>query len=209
MIDSSPKRAKKHAFTLIELLVVIAIIVILMGLLFPVIGSVKESGRKVQAKNDLTSIVNSVKAYYTEYGKYPNPTNSTTDVAFGATTPNAALIDILRNTNVSVTGTFNPRSIVFLEAPSVKDPSSPKSGVLIANANTNSGEWYDPWGTVYNIAIDEDYDNQILKATHSYSDANFSTISTGVIGWSYGKDKKQGINGNKTYLNSDDVISWQ
>src|SRR5438552_3035429 len=63
------------AFTLVELLTVIAIIAILMGLLFPAIGIVKEQARKVQAKTDITNIVAAVKQYYTEYGKYPQVAN--------------------------------------------------------------------------------------------------------------------------------------
>jgi prepilin-type N-terminal cleavage/methylation domain-containing protein len=65
-----------RGFTLIELLTVIAIIAILMGLLFPAIASVREAARKTQAKNDAANIVAAVKAYYTEYGKYPDLSGS-------------------------------------------------------------------------------------------------------------------------------------
>lgn len=215
MNPSSPKRG----FTLIELLVVIAIITILMGLLFPVVNSVKEQARKVQAKNDLTQIVNAVKAYYTEYGKYPNDVPAITgsnDIPAYVGSANSALIDVLRNNTAStataaaggnLVSTLNPRQIVFLEAPTVKDENSPKSGVTTTKAPI--GVWYDPWGTAYNFAIDSNYDNQILKATHLYTDPSFAIINTGAIGWSYGKDKKQGTNGGNAYANSDDVISWQ
>src|SRR4051812_43446348 len=73
----SPALSRSAAFTLIELLTVIAIIAILMGILFPVINNVKENAKKVQAKNDVTQIVTAVKAYYTEYGKYPPVPGST------------------------------------------------------------------------------------------------------------------------------------
>ncbi|HEX8294791.1 MAG TPA: type II secretion system protein, partial [Chthoniobacteraceae bacterium] len=78
--SSSPRRLS--AFTLIELLTVIAIIAVLMGLLFPALGIVKESARKVQAKTDVTNIVASVKQYYTEYGRYP-PVQSSTGASEG------------------------------------------------------------------------------------------------------------------------------
>src|SRR3954470_15092662 len=71
MNTTSQPRSTADAFTLVELLTVIAIIAILMGLLFPAIGIIKEQARKVQAKNDVTNIVAAVKQYYTEYGKYP------------------------------------------------------------------------------------------------------------------------------------------
>src|SRR5947207_2970004 len=57
MNTTSQPRAAAHAFTLVELLTVIAIIAILMGLLFPAIGIIKEQARKAQAKSDVTNIV--------------------------------------------------------------------------------------------------------------------------------------------------------
>ena len=59
------------AFTLIELLTVIAIISILMSLLFPALNGGKEAARRAQAKQDIAGIIAAVKAYHTEYGKYP------------------------------------------------------------------------------------------------------------------------------------------
>ena len=78
---SGPRHPR--AFTLIELLVVIAIIAILIGLLFPAFKAVQNQARQAQAKNDLTQIVNAVNAFYTEYGKYPLPTGTTSDFIFG------------------------------------------------------------------------------------------------------------------------------
>ena len=224
MTQSSPKNPKL-AFTLIELLVVIAIIVVLMGLLFPVVSAVREQGRKVQAKNDITQILNAVKAYYTEYGKYPvDPSTiaGTTDMSFGQHPTNGGgnncvVIDVLRNNispTLSASGTtvaaLNPRQIVFLEAPSVKDESAPKAGVSTTSSAGVVGIWYDPWGTQYNLALDVNYDNQIDKLVHGYNDTNFSTINTGILLWSYGKDKVQGGKSSaNVYAGSDDVISWQ
>ncbi len=212
MTASSPKRA----FTLIELLVVIAIITVLMGLLFPVVGSVKDSMRKVQAKNDLMQLVNAVKAYNTEYGRYPIPTATAVDVSYVGTA-NAPVIDILRyntaGSNAASVTSMNPRAIVFIEVPSVKDAATHKSGIL-----TTTGVWYDPWGNSYNLAMDGNYDNLLNSSVSPnvalpsfYTDSNFSPISTGVIAWSYGKDGKQGTNGDNKFANgaSDDVISWQ
>lgn len=198
-MDSSPRH---HAFTLIELLTVIAIIAVLMGLLFPAVNSVKVAAQKTQAKNDVTQIVTAVKAYFTEYGKYP--TNDTTDKAYADNT----IIDVLRNYPNSggsrPSPDLNPRQIVFFEAPNVKDAAAPKSGV-----DPKTGIYYDPWGIAYSTALDADYDNVIKGGTHSYTDSNFATLNTGAIAWSFGKDKKQGTNGDKKFAGSDDVISWQ
>lgn len=207
----SPKKTK--AFTLIELLTVIAIIAVLMGLLFPAIASVKESARKTQAKNDEMQIVNAVKAYYTEYGKYPIDTTSgaASDFAVRADTDNSKLIDMLRNNingpNSALVAKMNPRQIVFFEAPLAAGYGTAveKGGI----GSTKPGWYFDPWGTSYGIAMDGDYDNRMSKTTHGYGDANFATLDTGVIVWSYGKDKKAGKNGAPTFAGSDDVVSWQ
>ena len=194
---------KNKGFTLIELITVISIILILMALLFPAIGSIKETAKKAQAKNDVTNLVTAVKAFYTEYGIYP-ATGGTSGVLFtgsSGASSNGTLIANLTGTS-TVTGTLNPRQIQFIEVPTVKVLASPKAGL-------SGGVWYDPWGMPYNVAVDTGYNNQIPKATHNYNDTSFATIYTGVIAFSFGKDKKQGTNGDNNYANSDDVISWQ
>jgi prepilin-type N-terminal cleavage/methylation domain-containing protein len=187
----------KAAFTLIELLVVIAIIAVLLGLVFPVFQGVLERAKKVQAKNDLSQIVTAVNAFYTEYGKYPivtddSPIANTSDlfyilraVASGANASNAA----------------NTRQIAFLNVPDAKDPTKPKNGM------GGDGQYYDPWGQTYKIAIDGTYDNQIANPYGNNNGAGVDPLRQGVIVWSLGKDASLG-NGGK-YNNSDDVISWQ
>src|ERR1700730_17624425 len=112
------------AFTLIELLVVITIIVILLGFLFPAFQGVQDRARKVQAKNDLTQIATAVNAYYTEYGKYPLVAADTIYGPGGATTD--ALFNELRGL---ASATQNPRQIVFISPPDVKDGTNPRSGI--------------------------------------------------------------------------------
>ncbi len=64
---------KKHilGFTLIELLVVVAIIGILISLSFPVMSRVQESARRAAARSDMSSIVNAVNQYHSEYRRLP------------------------------------------------------------------------------------------------------------------------------------------
>jgi prepilin-type N-terminal cleavage/methylation domain-containing protein len=187
-----------NAFTLIELLVVIAIIAILIGLAFPAFRGVQDQAKKAQAKNDLTQIVTAVNAYYTEYGKYPlvtddTPINNNSDlfytlraIASGANSANAA----------------NLRQIVFITPPNVKDTANPRGGI------GNDGQYYDPWGTTYKIAIDGNYDNQIANP-YGTNGAGTNPLRQGAIVWSFGKDKQLGTNNDGVFTNSDDVISWQ
>jgi prepilin-type N-terminal cleavage/methylation domain-containing protein len=212
------QRPRLHrAFTLIELLVVIAIIAILIGLLFPAFRAVQDQAKRTQAKNDLTQIVNAVNAYYTDYGKYPLVTADTTYGPGG--TVNDLLFNELRSTAAA---TQNPRQIVFISPPSVKDPSNPRSGIALQATTINGisiavGDFVDPWGTPYNVSVDGSYDNSVPNpyGPQTAGGAGPDPLPSGVIGWSRGKDQTLGTNGDNVYRNpttgaqSDDVISWQ
>jgi prepilin-type N-terminal cleavage/methylation domain-containing protein len=198
--------SRSSAFTLIELLVVIAIIAILIGLLFPAFRAVQDQAKRTQAKNDLTQIVNAVNAYYTDYGKYPL---ATADTTYGpAGTPNNTLFDVLR----AVDAANNPRQIVFISPFYVKDPANPRSGIGTPTG-TGPGQYYDPWGTPYRVAIDGNYDNSLTNPYGNNNGAGPSPLPQGMIAWSLGKDQALGstppAGGNGIFTNSDDVISWQ
>src|SRR5947207_9181232 len=185
-------------FTLIELLIVIGIIAILIGLLFPAFKGVQDQARRTQAKNHITQIVTAVNAFYTEYGRYP--TTATTDATAtygpgGSTTENGGLFSELRATST----TLNTRQIVFISPPDAKDQNDPRSGI-----KTSTGGYYDPWGSEYAVALDADYNNQVVNPYTSNAGAT-PNLQNGVIAWSLGKDRVQGTN----FKASDDVISWQ
>jgi prepilin-type N-terminal cleavage/methylation domain-containing protein len=184
-----PQSSSQLAFTLIELLTVIAIIAILMGLLFPALGAVRENARRVQAKTDVTNIVAAVKQYYTEYGKYPSlqdpaaktGATATQDLwcgdekASAAPLPNSALFNTLRNIPVAPNTNYllNPRKIVFMESKTVANPEDPRAGFLDkeptgtgasggdSGGGAQKGCFFDPWGKQYNIMIDSNHDDQL------------------------------------------------
>jgi type II secretory pathway pseudopilin PulG len=192
------------AFTLIELLIVISIIIILMGLLFPVFRGAQDQAKRVQAKNDLAQIVTAVNAFYAEYGKYPLPDDATDDFTFGTggdRTTNETLLNPLRGLDP----TLNPRQIVFISPPDVKDPANPRSGIGTGSA---TGQYFDPWGTNYVVRIDGDYEGRVGNPYSSNAGAT-PDLQIGVIAWSLGKNKAGGSDDKKTGANGDDVISWQ
>jgi prepilin-type N-terminal cleavage/methylation domain-containing protein len=211
IMNPTPNAESRRAFTVIELLVVILIIGILIGFAFPAFQGVLERAKKVQAKNDLTQIVTAVNAFYTEYGKYPlvtddTPIANTADLFY-------TLRAVASGANAPVNGVpaINPRAIVFISPPDVKNAANPRSGIGIT---TGLGQWYDPWGTTYKVAIDGTYDNQIANPYGAAGGAGSDPLRQGVIAWSLGKDTKLGNNGDNLYKNSsgvqsDDVISWQ
>jgi prepilin-type N-terminal cleavage/methylation domain-containing protein len=206
------KRRTLRAFTLIELLVVIVIVTILAGLAFPVFQSVQNQAKKAQAKNDVTQLVTAVNAFYTEYGKYPIATDDT---------PVANTADLLSTLRAVPSGAnaadaTNPRKIAFLNVPDAKDPISPRSGIRSAD-----GQWYDPWGSTYKVAMDGTYDNQLANPYGPTGGAGSDPLRQGVIAWSLGRNgalgggppatsafaKEPGTANN--YTSSGDVISWQ
>jgi prepilin-type N-terminal cleavage/methylation domain-containing protein len=200
-----------RAFTLIELLVVIAIIAILIGLLFPAFKAVQNQARQTQAKNDLTQIVNAVNAFYTDYGKYPLPTGTTSEFTFGPNgnsnpPSNAELFYTLRAVNagtMNANNAANPRQIVFINPPSVKNDTA---GNRRSGVSPTDGSYYDPWGTPYDVRIDGDYNNTVNPNPYTANTgAGPSPLVIGVIAWSLGANQTQGTD----FSASDDVISWQ
>jgi prepilin-type N-terminal cleavage/methylation domain-containing protein len=206
-------RVGRGGWTLIELLVVIAMIGILAGLLIPSASAIYERARKAQAKNDLTQIAAAVNAFYTDYGQYP--TAAAVNVIYGpeSGTASAVLFNELQACNVvngvltpsccSAADTLNTRQISYISPP-CWGAATARSGI------GTDGQYYDPWGTPYNIEINAAYNNQIANP---YPDtaAGAPFLSFGVIGWSYGKDQTKGTKSpaSPNYGASDDVISWQ
>jgi len=229
---------------LIELLTVIAIIAILMGLLLPALSAAKNAARRAQAKNDVTQFVTAVKAFYTDYGTYPidpgiaTSSGTNIDVEYGNSADpyhNYDVVNVLRadtsgSDTLTVSGSspiyVNTRQVVYLDVPLVKNLTSPKAG-LGTGSETNSytikkgGEWYDPWGVPYIIAIDGNYDGYIdgtnmvlLKYTPgsiNYLQYNGgSALQTGCVAGSFGLDGVQGSQSSPgNYTGSDDVLSWE
>ena len=90
----------------------------------------------------------------------------------------------------------------------------------------NDGDWYDPWGYPYIVAVDANYNGYvdngggatIALLSYTSSSVNYITTSvtgataalqTGCIAGSFGADHGQGAGGNKNYTGSDDVLSFQ
>jgi prepilin-type N-terminal cleavage/methylation domain-containing protein len=150
MINPNPSptrsQAERHGFTLIELLVVISIIAVLAGLAFPAVNGAMESARRARALNDVNQISTAIFALHTEYALFPtNITKADSD-----------FIKIL----TGATNSINSRKIVFLQVAPWKKG---RGGI-----NSN-GDWCDPWdsNSVYQIALDTDYDNYVTAGTNS------------------------------------------
>ena len=125
---------------------VILIIVILMGFIFTAGQNVLDRSRKVQAKNDETSIVTAVNAYYTEYGKYPlDSSKQGYDTLLGdpgGSYDNAFIFNILRaiaDSNWNSSNVLNPPRL-FFSGSKCKSPIQTKERVC--DSGRNVGEWF-------------------------------------------------------------------
>lgn len=128
----------------------ISIIGILMGLLFPAVNGALDSARKAQAKNDVTQIATAITAYEAEYGRLPS---EDTNVPQTDKTVDAKSNGILGALIAGGDSNRNPRRITFLEVQDVTGKRG-RSGL-------SGGSFVDPWGSVYQISLDYDYDNQL------------------------------------------------
>jgi len=140
---------KKFAFTLIELLVVVAVIGILISIMMPSISSARRSAMKAKAMTEMKSIETAIKSFYNEYGKLPAPSSvqqGGADVLPNPdnTEPDKEIIRILTATGKDGKAA-NPREIMFLEP----------------QGSDQQGDFVDPWGKQYLIALDTDYDGKL------------------------------------------------
>jgi prepilin-type N-terminal cleavage/methylation domain-containing protein len=228
----------RGGFTLIEILTVIAIIAVLMAMLMPTLRTAKIVAQKADAKNDLTMFVSAVNSFKTDYGVYPiDPAaeaGGPKDIEYGCTgkTHNQDIVNVLRGdtdpadtlASGATPTSINTHGGVYLEVPLVKDNTSPKSGLSTTSTqgpyqNGKGGDWYDPWGAPYIVAIDGDYDGYVdapAAVLLQYEDVNYvhrsgggNAVQLGCIAGSFGVDRGQGTAGNRKYVGSDDVVSWQ
>ena len=137
MKTSSCKR-----FTLIELLVVIAIIVILAGLIFPALGSVRNNAKKSKAHSECLSLKTAIIMYETEFSCWPAKTSGSKDTRL-SDSDYATMCKYLTCADSSVK---NSKNMVFYEVGGDYDSSK---GIL------------DPWGNPYKVILDVNYDGKI------------------------------------------------
>ena len=185
-MKTSLMRAPMKGFTLVELLVVIAIIAILAAILMPAMNAALKKASVAQAQTEVKSIEAAMKAYLNEYSRFPHMTR-TGDRTYGYGAPdtnNWDLINTLRSVsgNGNVDGTNNVRGIILLE---------------VSESSLGNGNFIDPWGNVYNVTCDTDFNNACVPADA----ASYAVTNRNVVVWSRGPDSNA--------RTSDDVTSWK
>ena len=167
-------------FTLVELLVVIAIIAILAAMLMPAMNSVFRKAEVSQAQTEIKSIETAVKAFYTDYGKFPHGNGNAADYSYGGLggyANNSLLMNVLRGIDT----TNNPRRTIYLE---------------VSQDSLATNNFVDPWGQQYEVTVDAGYDNRCNDMKGGYSVATNKIVAV----WSRGRDAMANT--------ADDIKSW-
>lgn len=188
-MKSTSNKVSSTGFTLIELLVVIAIIATLATISVPMLGKAKEKARNLSAKNDCMNIQVAIKAYYTEYNRFPASGNSE-----GPFNSDAQIMDVLMASDSAKKE--NPRGINFMDNPK------------IAKSAKDQG-WYeplrqlnDPWGKPYEIYFDGDDNGEMnIPAQYQKKFGDGGAIKKQILVCSGGKDGKQ-------ETAEDNITSW-
>lgn len=193
---------RQSAFTLIELLVVITIIGILASMAFPVINGVMEKARKVKVLSVIKDVQVAIKAYQTEYNRYPS-TKTGSDTKVQTVAGDLLIAVLLASDSQQVSGAKpgNPRGIKFIDLPVAKNE---KSGLVGENADNYTLK--DEWGNPYTVIMDTNGDEKIENPDVSNQDSKIKSgapaqLPFGVAVYSFGADKKE--------FTKDDIASWR
>jgi prepilin-type processing-associated H-X9-DG protein len=143
---SVSSRQRIHAFTLAELLVVIGIIACLVGLILPVLGSARESGRRTRCLSNLHQLGLAMLIYTEDNNSYLPPFFGGTVVTNG--NGNGIHLKVHTSGKWSMPSCIGPvNSLALLVCPSDRDPS------IISTADTSGHAIQVPCSYTYNFEM--------------------------------------------------------
>jgi prepilin-type N-terminal cleavage/methylation domain-containing protein len=195
-------------FTLVELLVVITILGILMSLGVSGSSAIRNQARSAQARNDCTGVATAIRAFYTDYSRYPVGASSAGTSIYEAQPDaegNKAVVQAL----MAVDTEINPRGVVYYEGKMAKLTNGQWSGGVYG------GGLFDPWGYTYGVCMNVQsdpsfkYSGSNLKFYKStpgdVSDDLWKPITSGVGVFSLGKDH---CSDSKGGVSAPGILSW-
>lgn len=182
------KTSSSKRFTLIELLVVIAIIMILAGLVFPALGTVRNNAKKSKASSECQGLKTALIMYESEFSCWP------------AKGDKDGLVSDYKTLCKALVGEkgFNPKDMVFYEA----------------SSNYSNGEILDPWNRPYEVVLDFDYDGKISESAcdviglvNKYNNRS-GDLRSRVAVFSYGVSKSDKTSKDDLAKKKKIVTSW-
>ena len=181
---------------MIEMLVVIGIIALLATMAVPAANVVMGKVKRVRTQAALKDLTVGIKAYQTEYSRYPVPSGYSSETPVPLS-QGSGVLKVLLGVNEQ---NMNTRGIVFIEPPPAKNGAGGLTG------DQGSYGYMDMWGEPYYVVMDVNYDNKIQNPDVANMDRDVSNgapqqLITGAIAYSVGEDKKVNT--------KDDVVSWR
>lgn len=172
----------RAGFTLIELLVVISIIALLASIAVPTANIVMRKAKEAEAKSVMAGLITAIKSYQTEYNRFPDPANGTTQDTAITIDGNDGLMAILHPDTTQSPPALNPRRIPFYEPKPAKNGSD--------GYDTNTKALLDPWSSTsnphcYRVAMDYNGDGAIDSSVDPTGGS--TNIPTTVIAWCTGQ----------------------
>ena len=188
------KTSSSKRFTLIELLVVIAIIIILSGLVFPALGTVRNNAKKTKASSECQGLKTALVMYESEFSCWP--AQGTSDAVVTGANYDKLCKALLGEKD------YNPKNMVFYEGGTTYKDGE---GIL------------DPWGQQYQIILDFDYDGMIsetptgdqgvVKSVNKYNNRS-GNLRTRVAVFSFGVKKDDKSTKDELAKRKKIVTSW-
>ena len=150
----------QRGFTLIELLVVIAIIGILAVIIIPSIRGALRSATKTRAQRQVQDLDTALKRYFSEYGRMPVSADlmrAKSDLHYNEAKEQSGVIEVLINAD-GIDVNLNPKKITFLDLDPKDFGVKTVAEMLL---KLKSGGYKDPWGNLYGIFMDVNFDDAI------------------------------------------------
>ena len=147
---------RTQGFTLVELLVVITILGILMSLAVNGAGAIRSQARSAQARNDCAGLSAAIKAFYTDYSKYPVSASKRDDAPLEPSSESGGNSEVLLALGAKK-AEINPRGTVYYENKMARKSST---GGWSSGLSTEGG-LFDPWGYTFGVCVDGDYDGAL------------------------------------------------
>lgn len=169
----------KHTFTLVELLVSIAIIAILAGILLPTVNGAIKKAQSAKAKAEMTTLVNAIKQYESQYGVLPITVSSLTN----------QMREERKDLSDQEANKYYEEFILMLQGEKNPD-SSKRTGSdpmgwgnykelnkrkikFLDVVNNTPGDFIDPWDNNYIICFDYTGNGQIFRHKSSCDNDEF------------------------------------